>query len=501
MSLLVAGIVGLSISDSTFAYLSATSSYTGNAIDTGWIAGFLLILLASLRARTGAMYPEVDEAPVGRIRMTVPNIAFLAALLGGAWVLVSGGTMGQVSLAIALSIAAFTLASNLLVQFDNRGLLERTIANERALIESRRALVQIVDSGPLILFSIDRRGILTLVTGAGLAGFGDRAANLEGQDVREVLRDSPEFLAAVDAALAGSPGQLVANFENGDLDVRLLPIVEEGSVVSVSGVAIDISERRRAEVARRESEAKSRFLATMTHELRTPLNSILGFTELLLGERRGPLNDQQRRYVGNVHGSGRHLLALISDLLDLSRVAAGEVEVNLQRVNLPEAINEAAAKIQPMADRKRLQLTVDEPGPPEVLADPLRLQQVLLNLLSNAVKFTADGGAVGIGSRTDSDGVLVSVRDTGVGIRPEHLELVFDQYSQLEGPDGPVREGIGLGLAVSRRLAVLMNGSLVAQSVVGEGSVFHLRLEAPAPRAAKHIEAQVEPEEVGAEGR
>src|SRR5207248_7119971 len=134
------------ISDSTFAYLSATSSYTGNAIDTGWIAGFLLILLASLRARTGAMYPEVDEAPVGRIRMTVPNIAFLAALLGGAWVLVSGGTMGQVSLAIALSIAAFTLASNLLVQFDNRGLLERTIANERALIESRRALVQIVDS-------------------------------------------------------------------------------------------------------------------------------------------------------------------------------------------------------------------------------------------------------------------------------------------------------------------------------------------------------------------
>ncbi|HVD01859.1 MAG TPA: PAS domain-containing sensor histidine kinase [Candidatus Dormibacteraeota bacterium] len=483
--LLAAGIFGLSIAGSASAYLSATGSYSGSAVDTGWMAGFLLILLASLRSRTDSLHREDSgETPVGLVRMLIPNLALLAALVCGSWVLFSGGNVGQVALGIALTAATFTLASNLLVQFENQGLLESRLVSERALVDSRRALLQVVDSAPVILFAINPAGTLTLVTGAGLAGFSERAANLEGRNVREVVRDSPEFLAAVEAALAGRPGQPLTRFEHGDLDVRLLPVTENGALVSVSGVAIDVSERRRAEVARGESEAKSRFLATMTHELRTPLNSILGFAELLLGERRGPLNEQQRRYVGNVLGSGRHLLALITDLLDLSRVAAGEVEVNLQRVNLAEAVQEAADKIRPMAERKRLELTVDEPGPPEVMADPLRLQQVLLNLLSNAVKFTASGGAIGIGSRPDGGRVQIAVRDTGVGIRPEHRDLIFDQYSQLDGPDGPVREGIGLGLAVSRRLAVLMNGSLDVESTVGAGSVFLLRLEAPASRSA-----------------
>lgn len=499
VALLLAGILGLVVSDSAFAYLSAHDSYPDTVFDAGWVAGFLLIFLASLRARYHSLHKADDEAALGRVRMLVPNLAFLAALGSGAWVLVRGGSLGSIDLSIALTVAAFTLASNLLTQLEHRALLQRSRANERALVESRRALLQVVGSAPVILFSISSAGSVTLVTGAGLSGFAGRATELEGRDVGEVLKDAPEFLAAVKEALAGVPGQLLAKFESGDLDVRLLPVVEDGRVVSVSGVAVDVTERRRTELARRESEAKSRFLATMTHELRTPLNSILGFTELLLGERRGPLNDQQRRYVTNVLSSGRHLLALITDLLDLSRVAAGEIEINLQRVSLPEAINEAAAKIRPMADRKRLELTVDEDGPPEVLADPLRLQQVLLNLLSNAVKFTADGGAVGIGSRADGGGrVAVSVRDTGVGIRPEHLELIFDEYSQLEGPGGTVREGIGLGLAVSRRLAVLMGGSLDAESVAGEGSTFHLRLPAPSPAS---LPAPVETERISSESR
>jgi signal transduction histidine kinase len=501
VSLLVSGIVGLCLADSAYAYLLATDNYMGNALDAGWVGGFLLVLLASLQSRSGALHHDHEEAPVGLIRMVVPNVAFLAAVLSGGWILLSGGDVGSVGFGIALGVAVFTLASNLLIQFENRALLSRTIVSERALVESRRALLQVVESAPVILFSISPDARLSLVTGAGLTGFSERAREIEGRDVREVLKRQPAFLAAVFAALDGKPGQLQVSFEHGDLDVRLLPVVEDGRVIAVSGVAIDVTERRRTELARRESEAKSRFLSTMTHELRTPLNSILGFTELLLGERRGPLNDQQRRYVSNVLNSGRHLLALITDLLDLSRVAAGDVEVNPQRINLPDAINEAAAKIRPMADRKRLDLTVDEGGPAEVLADPLRLQQVLLNLLSNAVKFTPAGGAIGIGSRDDEAGVLISVRDTGIGIRPEHLQLIFDQYSQLEGPDGPVREGIGLGLAVSLRLAQLMNGSLVAESTFGEGSTFNLRLPVPAPRPAKTVVAGAEPEEVSAEGR
>ena len=485
IGLVAAGILSLSLADSTYAFLSATSYYTGNAYDAGWVAGFLLIFLASLRSRPHSLHHESAGAPIGTVRMLIPNAAFLTAILAGTWILFSQGELDTVGLAIAVVLSIFTLASNLLVQFDNRALLRQALDSERALGESRRSLLQVVDNAPVILFAFDAEGTLGLMTGSGLTMLADGSDRLVGRHYQEILKDWPDFAAAVEAALAGRPGQLVVSLEHGEMDVRLLPVIEDGQVVTVSGVAIDISEKRRAEAARRESEAKSRFLATMTHELRTPLNSILGFADLLMGERRGPLNDAQKRYVTNVLSSGSHLLALITDLLDLSRVSAGEVEINQQRVDLQEAIQEAAARIRPMAERKQQQLTVGFGGPEEVLADPLRLQQVLLNLLSNAVKFTLEGGSIEVGAAAVAEGVEVSVRDTGVGIPAEHLEKVFDEYAQLESratSDGSTTEGVGLGLPVSRRLAELMQGTLRAESEVGKGSIFRLRLPVPGPR-------------------
>ena len=142
----------------------------------------------------------------------------------------------------------------------------------------------------------------------------------------------------------------------------------------------------------------------MSHELRTPLNSVLGFAELLIGQRRGPLNEVQKRYVTNISASGRHLLSLINDVLDLSRVASGELEIIPGRVAVEEAVADAVTKIRPLADEKGLTLTVEETGPIEALADPLRLQQIVLNLLSNAIKFTARGGRVEVRMRTAGPG-------------------------------------------------------------------------------------------------
>jgi PAS domain S-box-containing protein len=477
VGLLGAGLICIAAADSAFAYVTAATNYTATALDGGWFVGYLLITLASLRAQDMAAANE-DERFGGQARMVAPYVAILLAVATTFVVFLTEGQLDIVAVRIAAAIAGLSIVSQLLVILENRALLRQSRANEQALLESRRSLEQVIDNAPVALFSIDLAGVLTLATGHALKGFGERAAHLAGRNVREVLRESPEFLTAVERALAGRPGQLIAAFEHGDLDVRLLPVFEDGRVVSVSGVAIDVTERRLAEQVRRESEAKSRFLATMSHELRTPLNSILGFAELLLGGRRGQLNDAQQRYASNIGASGKHLLSLINDVLDLSRVASGEVEVVIERVAVEEAIADAITKIRPLADRKSLTLVVEERGRHEALADPRRLQQIVLNLLSNAVKFTPDGGQVEVRSWRTGVVVEVEVRDSGIGIPSEHLGRIFEEYSQLDDAYSRKQEGTGLGLAVSRRLAELMSATLTVESVVGRGSLFRLRLPA-----------------------
>jgi two-component system, sensor histidine kinase and response regulator len=477
IGLLGAGLLFIAVADSGFAYLTAATRYTGNALDGGWFLGFLVIALASLRAQDMAA-ADIKERLGGQARMLAPYVAILLAAGTAVVVLLTEGQLDRVAVRIGALIAGFSIVSQLLVIIENRLLLRQSRANEHALLESRRALEQVIDNAPVALFSIDPAGVLTLATGHALRGFGERATHLTGRNIREVLHDSPDFLAAVEAALTGRHGQLIATFEHGDLDVRLLPVFEDGRIISVSGVAIDVTERRLAEQVRRESEAKSRFLATMSHELRTPLNSVLGFAELLLGQRRGALNEPQRRYVGNIADSGRHLLSLINDVLDLSRVASGEIEVVVTRVAVEEAITAAVAKIRPLADRKGLTIVVKESGRLEALADPLRLQQIVLNLLSNAVKFTPDGGQVVVRSRRSGVVIEIAVSDSGIGIPVAHLARIFEEYSQVDDAYSRTQEGTGLGLAVSRRLAELMAATLTVESQLGEGSVFRLRLPA-----------------------
>jgi signal transduction histidine kinase len=221
---------------------------------------------------------------------------------------------------------------------------------------------------------------------------------------------------------------------------------------------------------------KSQFLATMSHELRTPLNSIIGFTGILQQGFAGPVNDEQKKQLGLVFGSARHLLSLINDLLDLSRIEAGKVDIEREPFNFVEVIDEVIQNLTPMAGQKNIRLATDLPGQPmPMVGDRKRCFQVLLNLANNAVKFT-DRGEVKITARTEGGQLRVVVADTGIGIKPEQIGMLFEAFRQLDGTAKRIYEGTGLGLHLCRRLLELMHGSIVAESEFGKGSRFTFSL-------------------------
>jgi PAS domain S-box-containing protein len=245
---------------------------------------------------------------------------------------------------------------------------------------------------------------------------------------------------------------------------------QSGSVVGLVALVTDLSTQKAAEQALQESEEKSRFLAAMSHELRTPLNSILGFAQLLEDPRLGRLTARQRRYLDHIQSQGQHLLELINDVLDLSKVAAGRLEVKREEVNVAGVLAEVAARMQPLAATKGQELNLEATQKITVTADRLRLTQALLNLVSNAVKFTPEGGQVTISANRFGSQIAISVTDNGPGIAPEDQALAFDEFSKLS--QGRRGEGTGLGLSLTRRLIEAMGGRITLKSQVGKGCMF-----------------------------
>lgn len=232
-------------------------------------------------------------------------------------------------------------------------------------------------------------------------------------------------------------------------------------------------------------QARERFLAVMSHEMRTPLNAILGFADLLDLGLHGELNQDQREHVQRIRFGGRHLLDLINDVLDLARADARKLELDLRPIDLVAVLQEVTGLLQAQADEKGLTLDVDFEGfdPPLVMSDLQRLRQVLANLIGNAIKFTEDGGVRVRCMPGEDDTVRVEIRDTGIGIDPDVLPLVFDDFYQAHNDLTREKGGSGLGLTIARRLTSLMDGEILASSTLGEGSTFTLVLRSAAAGA------------------
>jgi PAS domain S-box-containing protein len=309
-----------------------------------------------------------------------------------------------------------------------------------------------------------------------------------------------EFSAArVPARRMGERGEISGRRKNGDT----FPAEASISKIDVGGRRIftavlrDITDRHRAEQAlrdkneelarqnRRVEEAnrlKSEFLANMSHELRTPLNAIIGFAELLHDGRAGPVTAEQREYLGDVLTSSRHLLQLINDVLDLSKVEAGKIELRPELVDLEQLVGEVRDILRSIAGAKRIQVAVTiAPAIRIGVADPAKLKQVLYNYLSNALKFTAEGGRVSVRVQPtgDSTGIRLEVEDSGIGIKAEDIDRLFVEFQQLDASTAKKYPGTGLGLALTKRLVEAQGGTVGVRSTAGTGSVFFAELPWP----------------------
>jgi PAS domain S-box-containing protein len=268
---------------------------------------------------------------------------------------------------------------------------------------------------------------------------------------------------------------------------KVVEYSEDGEPLHIAGVLVDISERKEAEAAmvaakkaaEEASRTKSEFLANMSHELRTPLNSVIGFADILAEETFGSLNDRQKRYVTNVSKSGRHLLGLINDILDLSKIEAGKMILNPDKFEIGESLDEIRSIISPLVRKKNIKLLIDMvPEEITINADKGKFKQIIYNLLSNAIKFTDNKGSVTISVSLQGDCVRVAIKDTGIGISEEDQKKLFKAFTQIDSSSTRAYEGTGLGLVLVKNFVELHNGTIWVESEIGSGSSFIFEIPA-----------------------
>jgi ammonium transporter len=377
--------------------------------------------------------------------------------------------------------------------------LGRVVERQRSEEARLRALV---DNMPANVYLRDLGGRFILVNREYEEFWGLRDDEIRGKTLLDVESLSeidlkPELNAREDSEVltAAQPRRREAHVVRAGKDhvlanVRFPVLDSSGEVVAIAGIDIDITAQKRSEAeladllmrvemardaAMEAGSAKSRFLANMSHELRTPLNAIIGFTRLV-SRNAGALPDRQVDNLSKILVSAEHLLGLIDEILDLSRVESGEVTIDISEERIADVLREVTDSLEPLVDRPNVQLVVEaEPGVPRVVTDRDKLKQILLNLVGNAIKYTEEG-SVSVRAGAADGRLRIAVSDTGVGISDEEIGKVFDEFHRADSLSARRRRGTGLGLTISRRLARTLGGDITVVSEPGEGSTFTLDL-------------------------
>jgi PAS domain S-box-containing protein len=412
-----------------------------------------------------------------------------------AQVLAAGSTERN-TVAIVLGGLAFTLVGLSIAAFYIRREFFQSWNNEGETLRVTHFLDSVIENIPSMIFVKDAETLkFVRVNRACEEAIGYSRSELIGKNAHEIFpEEEANFLAAKDrevlesGALLNIPEEPIHTKTNGVriLHARKIPLFDaNGKPRFLLGISEDITELKHAreslvrakEDAERSSKFKEQFLSTMSHELRTPLNAVVGFSDLLTEEQYGPLNERQKRYVNHIRTGGKHLLRLINDILDLSKIEAGRLQLAIESVPVNLWIAEAVDTLRPLADKKLQTLAEQAPPNLSARADSTRFKQILMNLLGNAIKFTPVGGRIELIARAVGDFVRIEVRDSGPGIPEDEQKRIFEAFYRLAKGDKGT-EGTGLGLAITRRLVELHCGKLGIESQPGSGSCFYFTLPA-----------------------
>jgi PAS domain S-box-containing protein len=393
---------------------------------------------------------------------------------------------------------------------------EARSASSAGFAESR--FRKLLEAAPDAILEVDARGRIVLLNDAAERMFGYSREELLGLNVDALVPNTMRgphqqhrgsYTAHPQTRPMGTGLELHAQRKNGSLipveislspnrvddELRVIAVVRDISPrKEIEGRLKAIQEQYNSELATKNQQLearnrdvekanrlKSEFLASMSHELRTPLHTIIGFSELLSEELEGPLTPKQKRFIGHILQDSRHLLELINEILDLSKIESGRLELQVGSFEFPPCLEEVLGGIQPQAAAKQIRLENRNTFHKTLCADRLRVKEILYNLLSNAVKFTPAGGSVWVESAVQDQFLRVTVGDTGIGILPEEQELVFEKFYQVGSTTTGTREGTGLGLPITRKLVELHGGRMSLRSKPGEGTQFTFMLPLAGP--------------------